>query len=489
MIPQLIAQHGRWQPEKAALVEGDRSFNWAQFDAATNRVANGLAQLGLTHGQRLAVLMSNSIEMALLLFGAGKAGISVVPLNVAVSDAAVAAMIGDSNAAAIAASDAYCTRIDRLIKAGQLPATLHRLAVAAPGENWCDLPTWLSQQSAAAPAAQVSPDTECNIIYSSGTTGQPKGIVHDHRCRLQWANDMSIALRYHSGCTTVCSLGLFSNISWVAMLATLLVGGALVIMPSFSPALLAATVRRLRVTHGAFVPVQLARIVEAADFCAADYSSLQTIMSCGSPLAPALKRAVRDRLGCEVIELYGLTEGLVTTLAPEDMDAKIESVGRPLPGQRLAIIDANDCEVAPGEPGEIVGAGGKIATLVDLSDVSMTVFLPETIAGRIAIGSEARLVLDAAPQYVIPARVSFVASQAQFTPKSVETASERQKLVFQVKLQLDPQLLKPYEAKVKSGLPGVATVRLDPTVPWPARLEVKLPPVPTAETALAIPAP
>ena len=141
------------------------------------------------------------------------------------------------------------------------------------------------------------------------------------------------------------------------------------------------------------------------------------------------------------------------------------------------------------EPGEIVGAGGKIATLVDLSDVSMTVFLPETIAGRIAIGSEARLVLDAAPQYVIPARVSFVASQAQFTPKSVETASERQKLVFQVKLQLDPQLLKPYEAKVKSGLPGVATVRLDPTVPWPARLEVKLPPVPTAETALAIPAP
>jgi len=362
MIPQLIAQHGRWQPEKAALVEGDRSFNWAQFDAATNRVANGLAQLGLTHGQRLAVLMSNSIEMALLLFGAGKAGISVVPLNVAVSDAAVAAMIGDSNAAAIAASDAYCTRIDRLIKAGQLPATLHRLAVAAPGENWCDLPTWLSQQSAAAPAAQVSPDTECNIIYSSGTTGQPKGIVHDHRCRLQWANDMSIALRYHSGCTTVCSLGLFSNISWVAMLATLLVGGALVIMPSFSPALLAATVRRLRVTHGAFVPVQLARIVEAADFCAADYSSLQTIMSCGSPLAPALKRAVRDRLGCEVIELYGLTEGLVTTLAPEDMDAKIESVGRPLPGQRLAIIDANDCEVAPGEPGEIVGAGPLVMT-------------------------------------------------------------------------------------------------------------------------------
>jgi HlyD family secretion protein len=128
------------------------------------------------------------------------------------------------------------------------------------------------------------------------------------------------------------------------------------------------------------------------------------------------------------------------------------------------------------EPGEVIAPGGKVVTLVDLSDVSMTVFLPETVAGRVSIGSEARLVLDAAPQYVIPARVSFVASQAQFTPKSVETASERQKLVFQVKLQLDPQLLKPYESQVKTGLPGVATVRVDPSAPWPDRLEVKLPP-------------
>lgn len=132
------------------------------------------------------------------------------------------------------------------------------------------------------------------------------------------------------------------------------------------------------------------------------------------------------------------------------------------------------------EPGEILGNGGKVLTLVDLSDVYMTVYLPETTAGRIGIGSEARLVLDAAPQYVIPARVAYVAAQAQFTPKSVETASERQKLVFQVKLQLDPQLLKSYETRVKSGLPGVATLRLDPALPWPARLEVKLPPAQTA---------
>lgn len=129
------------------------------------------------------------------------------------------------------------------------------------------------------------------------------------------------------------------------------------------------------------------------------------------------------------------------------------------------------------EPGEVVAAGGKVATIIDLSDVTMTIFLPETVAGRVPLGSEARLVLDAAPQYVIPARVSYVAAQAQFTPKMVETASERQKLVFQVKVQLDPALLRQYASQVKTGLPGVATIRLNPVLAWPQKLQVKLPPV------------
>ena len=128
------------------------------------------------------------------------------------------------------------------------------------------------------------------------------------------------------------------------------------------------------------------------------------------------------------------------------------------------------------QPGEVLPAGGKILTLLDLSDVYMTFFLPETLAGRVAIGAETRVVLDAAPQYVFPAQVSFVASVAQFTPKTVETTTERQKLVFRVKAQGDPEVLKRYGARVKTGLPGVATVRLDPTAAWPAHLQVRLAP-------------
>jgi len=127
------------------------------------------------------------------------------------------------------------------------------------------------------------------------------------------------------------------------------------------------------------------------------------------------------------------------------------------------------------EPGEVLAAGGKVVSMLDLSDVYMTVFLPETMAGRLAIGAQARIVLDVAPQYVIPAKVSFVAAEAQFTPKTVETASERQKLVFRVKAQIDPELLRKYRTRVKAGLPGVAYVQADPNTQWPPDLEVKLP--------------
>jgi HlyD family secretion protein len=149
-------------------------------------------------------------------------------------------------------------------------------------------------------------------------------------------------------------------------------------------------------------------------------------------------------------------------------------------------VDLADCELrAPrdgrvqyrvAEPGEVVGGGGKILNLVDLTDVHMTFFLPETVAGKVAIGSEVRIVLDAAPDLVIPAKVSFVASTAQFTPKTVETASERQKLMFRVKAQIDRELLLKHLQQVKTGLPGVAWVRTDPQTPWPPTLDVKLPP-------------
>jgi HlyD family secretion protein len=130
------------------------------------------------------------------------------------------------------------------------------------------------------------------------------------------------------------------------------------------------------------------------------------------------------------------------------------------------------------EPGEVLAGGGRVVTLLDLSDVYMTVFLPTGQVGRVRVGSDARLILDAIPQYVIPAKVSFISPEAQFTPREVETRSEREKLMFRVKVKIDPALLLAHIEQVKTGLPGVAYVLLGQGGDWPDDLQVKLPPVP-----------
>lgn len=156
------------------------------------------------------------------------------------------------------------------------------------------------------------------------------------------------------------------------------------------------------------------------------------------------------------------------------VEATIARIDADISDSRLVAPRDGRVQYRIAQPGEVLGPGGKVLNLVDLSDVYMTFFLPETLAGRVALGSEARIVLDAAPQYVIPAKISFVASVAQFTPKTVETASERQKLMFRVRAQIDRELLLGRLEQVKTGLPGVAWVRIDPQAAWPERLQVRL---------------
>ncbi|MBK1645507.1 hemolysin D [Thiocapsa imhoffii] len=159
----------------------------------------------------------------------------------------------------------------------------------------------------------------------------------------------------------------------------------------------------------------------------------------------------------------------------EASEATVARVEADIEDSHLTSPRAGRVQYRIAQPGEVLAAGGKVLNLVDLSDVYMTFFLPETAAGRVALGSEVHLVLDAAPQYVIPARVSYVASTAQFTPKTVETASERQKLMFRVKARIDPELLLKHRALVKTGLPGMAWLKLDAAAAWPANLVIKVP--------------
>lgn len=161
--------------------------------------------------------------------------------------------------------------------------------------------------------------------------------------------------------------------------------------------------------------------------------------------------------------------------AVEAAEATLQRIEADIADSELVSPRDGRVQYRVAQPGEVLAAGGRVLNLIDLGDVYMTFFLPTAEAGRVALGAEVRLVLDAAPQYVIPARATFVANVAQFTPKSVETQEERLKLMFRVKAHIDPELLRRNVHQVKTGLPGVAYVRLDPTAEWPPELQVRLP--------------
>ncbi|OHV10034.1 HlyD family secretion protein [Kushneria phosphatilytica] len=182
------------------------------------------------------------------------------------------------------------------------------------------------------------------------------------------------------------------------------------------------------------------------------------------------------------------TEVLSAEAAIRAADSQVIEAGSSIEAAQAAVrqlqVDLDDCQLHAdrvarvqyriAEPGEVLAPGGRVLNLVDLTDVYMTFFLPATQAGRVALGEEVRLVLDAAPQYVIPARVSYVASVAQFTPRTVETRDEREKLMFRVKARIDPQLLREHIEQVKTGLPGMAWLKLDDSVEWPPELRINV---------------
>ena len=225
ILPEIIAQNARFLPNKAAWVCDDLTVTWAGFGEGTARVGNALLASGLEQGDRVVVLMKNSYEMAEAMFGIVRAGLVAVPLNVSITDDAIASMISDAGARAVIASGEHVLRIDgiRPSVAGQLGERF--ICLEDGPDGWQSYHALREQGSDRAPDVNITAADECNIIYSSGTTGLPKGIVHDHACREAWASDMAVALRYHSGARTACNLGLFSNISWVAMLSTIFCGG------------------------------------------------------------------------------------------------------------------------------------------------------------------------------------------------------------------------------------------------------------------------
>jgi len=244
-----------------------------------------------------------------------------------------------------------------------------------------------------------------------------------------------------------------------------------------------ATVEQARAAADA-AAARLARTESLARSNVASQQVLDDVRASGRETQAALASAEANLAAAEAGIGTARAQVVDAEAAVDAAQAAIEAIEVQIGDATLQSPRDGRVQYRIAQEGEIVAAGGRILNLVDLEDVYMTFFLPTSQAGRVEVGAEARLVMDAAPQYAIPARISYVADVAQFTPKTVETAEEREKLMFRVRAQVDPELLRKYSNYVKTGLPGMAYVRLDPEVAWPDTLSnlVECPSCPTLPT-------
>lgn len=358
LLPEIFALHGKWRPTQDAVIcEGDR-LSWKAFVGANHQFANGLLDRGIQHGDAIGVVMSNGIPMLQALMGAMAAGIVSVPINLSVNDDALVAMLEDANVTALVATSDQIPRLNALKE--RLPDSV-KLFISDQAQDapWLDIASLLEGQPITQPDVTIADYDVLNIIYSSGTTGNPKGIVHSHGGRRDWAYDLAIALRYHCSSRTLLTLGLYSNISWVTILTTLLAGGTLVIHKRFDAALFLQSIAQESITHVGMVPIQFQRAVEVIEQDASQYdlSSMQSMMSVGSPLHVEIKQKLFKYFSCGIIELYGLTEGVITSIDPEQAEGRWSSVGRPLMGTDILIVDENDTVLSAGQSGELVARG------------------------------------------------------------------------------------------------------------------------------------
>ena len=351
-IVDMVREAARKAPEAEAVVCGDTRRTWALFDARVNRLANALIARGISRGDRVAALAPNSAEYAELFMATLRAGACMVPLSTMASAEALEKMIRDSGAKVLFLAQAYRDLVAPFEGALVLGA---RVAFDFDADRWEGYETFLAEGEARDPMVPVGMEDAFNIIYSSGTTGTPKGILHNHHLR---AVQQTTAFDNGYGDNARCLLStpLYSNTTIVAFLPTLTQGGCVHLMAKFDARAYLEIVERERITHTMLVPVQYKRIMDVPDFDRFDLGSMRLKNSTSAPLRADVKVDVLARFPGRLVEYYGLTEGGGTTVLDATATPdKLHTVGQPAPGCTLKFIDDEGHELPAGEVGEIVG--------------------------------------------------------------------------------------------------------------------------------------
>ena len=340
-LPALVRAHARDRPNHAALIEDGRTLSYGVLDALASRVAAALQRDGVLPQAVVALCAGNSLEQVAVFVGALRAGAAVALLAPGATPASLAAMTADAGARMIF--------VDRAAGEAGLPP---RIVLE-------ELDGWLAPAGALPAEVAVGPEWAFNLIYSSGTTGAPKGIVQSQAMR--WAHIRRGALLgYGPDAVTLVSLPLYANTALVSFLPALGMGGTVVLMRKFDAAGFLALAERHRATHAMLVPAQIQRLLALPGF---DRLPLRLITCTSAPFPAALKAEVLRRWPGRLIEFYGMTEGGASCMleAREHPD-KLQTVGRPQPGHQVRLIDEAGREVPQGEVGEVCGRSPMMMT-------------------------------------------------------------------------------------------------------------------------------
>lgn len=339
-------------PERLALWCAGQTRSWGAFDARVNRMANLVISLS-ERRENIAVLSPNSIPYAELFNGILRAGRCAVPLSTMASPEALEKMLRDCGARAIFVAEQYRDLVDGFL--ASLDLTAFAIDFDAPG--YTGLEVALHGQPQDDPEIEIALSDPFNLIYSSGTTGTPKGIVQTHQMRAAQM-DRVTPNGYDDGARTLLSTPLYSNTTLVSFFPTLFGGSTVYLMSKFDARGYLSLVQEHHITHTMLVPVQYKRIMDVPDFDSFDLSSMRAKFSTSAPLRADVKRDVLDRFPGTLLEFYGLTEGGgVSVLAAHAHPDKLHTIGQPAPGNDMRIINDAGEEVPKGEVGEIVGRG------------------------------------------------------------------------------------------------------------------------------------
>lgn len=353
-IAELIAIHARQNPDRPALRDANAALTYAELDALMDRIAASLQRDGLGAGDAIAICAGSSVTYAAVFLGALRAGVAVAPLAPGSAPASLTRMMEDAEARLMFTDASTAEGIGHA-------STLTRIALDGSGAGRA-FDGWLAPVDARPAAIEVQPSSPFNIIYSSGTTGEPKGIVQGHGMR--WAH-VQRGGKYGYGRETVTLLStpLYSNTTLVVFFPTLAFGGCVILMPKFDAAGYLALAEQHRVTHTMLVPVQYQRLMASPAFSDHNLSSFRAKFSTSAPFGAALKADVLARWPGGLIEFYGMTEGGGTCILEAHLHpTKLHTVGQAAEGSDIRLIDEDGREVAPGADGEVVGSSAGMMT-------------------------------------------------------------------------------------------------------------------------------